>query len=961
MNTWLSLLSSWLLDVLVLGTVVLALALVLMVFLRQPAARMAVAWGTLLGLALLCVIVALPLWPRQAIFARQGLTGSDLEPAADNAEHALLRASTETEIAPLPEPTLIIAQPLSEAKSPDAMKTEAARLSFSIQAERLATAFWLLGSAMASAWIILGAWQALRLLYRAQEPPDWSRKELAQLVRGRGCLPRLKASEQIATALALGAARPHILLAAGSISKENAGQVRAALAHEWAHIRNGDLWLLVLERLLLPVFCLHPLYWLLRRQIRMSQELLADAAAAGENPIEYAEALVAWAKTAPRANPPLGMAALSLWENPCSLNRRVEMLLHSKTPVRAAGSRFGWLTTVSVLALVMALSLLTLRPAAIGQDSEHAASKEGERPKKPKKKKKERSNKPSALNREAPDSGAPRPAPAAASQTYMQLKIGQIDHDALTRADMSIGEIIQEASEDHCRLEGNLIVAELSPEQFTTLLERLQSAKSFTMLSEPQLITLDGREASVQVGSQVPFVRLDEAVNGEARRRVEFKEVGEKISIRPRLSGKNDSRLTLEIVLEHTQLVKDSPADVPKGVPAFSTRKLELASEMDLGRTLVITEKSPRKGEARQPFPLLAIRPETIVVAAPNAEQRLSAVQQENDALRKQVQDLQKKLSDLQVELQWLRAAATPEGKEKVSDEEFLRRVYLDLKGLLPTPEEVRAFLQDKDAQKRSKLIDKLLPKQTGDASNFNRPKESSLELDGLAATTTPPASVNRTRLGEQQIQGFQLANAKASDFALTLSKIVGSKGMDAVSIEVVEGNNAVIIMKGTPEVLALVEALLKELDRAETTKTKATEKQGADAEKLQELEIRQAQAALNAAKAKYDRLLSLRKANAVSEAELESIAVAVKQAELQLQRSKVAGDDVAQLEIELEQAAVALQAAKAEFDRAKKLLEKGSLVLHDFRALQFEVVKREIELERAKARLEAVKSKPKP
>jgi hypothetical protein len=43
------------------------------------------------------------------------------------------------------------------------------------------------------------------------------------------------------------------------------------------------------------------------------------------------------------------------------------------------------------------------------------------------------------------------------------------------------------------------------------------------------------------------------------------------------------------------------------------------------------------------------------------------------------------------------------------SDEEFLRRATLDLIGLVPTPEDYRAFLQDKDPARRSKLIDRLL------------------------------------------------------------------------------------------------------------------------------------------------------------------------------------------------------------------------------------------------------------
>lgn len=46
---------------------------------------------------------------------------------------------------------------------------------------------------------------------------------------------------------------------------------------------------------------------------------------------------------------------------------------------------------------------------------------------------------------------------------------------------------------------------------------------------------------------------------------------------------------------------------------------------------------------------------------------------------------------------------------ELCSDQEFLRRVYLDVIGTLPTPDEARAFLADADPQKRNKLIDRLL------------------------------------------------------------------------------------------------------------------------------------------------------------------------------------------------------------------------------------------------------------
>ncbi len=42
-------------------------------------------------------------------------------------------------------------------------------------------------------------------------------------------------------------------------------------------------------------------------------------------------------------------------------------------------------------------------------------------------------------------------------------------------------------------------------------------------------------------------------------------------------------------------------------------------------------------------------------------------------------------------------------------DAEFVRRIYLDLTGTIPTAAEVRAFLEDKSADKRAKLINQLL------------------------------------------------------------------------------------------------------------------------------------------------------------------------------------------------------------------------------------------------------------
>jgi hypothetical protein len=62
---------------------------------------------------------------------------------------------------------------------------------------------------------------------------------------------------------------------------------------------------------------------------------------------------------------------------------------------------------------------------------------------------------------------------------------------------------------------------------------------------------------------------------------------------------------------------------------------------------------------------------------------------------------------DAEVTAAWQREKITP--AEPASDAEFLRRVHLDLVGVIPTYDETVAFLADTAADKRQRLIDRLL------------------------------------------------------------------------------------------------------------------------------------------------------------------------------------------------------------------------------------------------------------
>jgi hypothetical protein len=64
-------------------------------------------------------------------------------------------------------------------------------------------------------------------------------------------------------------------------------------------------------------------------------------------------------------------------------------------------------------------------------------------------------------------------------------------------------------------------------------------------------------------------------------------------------------------------------------------------------------------------------------------------------------------LVDQHTQKKWRDLGLVP--SELCGDEQFIRRLSLDLTATLPTPAQVRAFVDDKDPQKRDKLVDRLL------------------------------------------------------------------------------------------------------------------------------------------------------------------------------------------------------------------------------------------------------------
>ena len=101
------------------------------------------------------------------------------------------------------------------------------------------------------------------------------------------------------------------------------------------------------------------------------------------------------------------------------------------------------------------------------------------------------------------------------------------------------------------------------------------------------------------------------------------------------------------------------------------------------------------------------------------------------------------------------------------TDEEFVRRAYLDLTGVIPTADKARAFLDSTDPKKREKLIDELL-----DSPNFGRHL-----ADVWQAKLMPRGSDNRFVLREPFVKWLDEQFNKNTPWNVLVTSIVTASG----------------------------------------------------------------------------------------------------------------------------------------------------------------------------------------
>lgn len=248
----------------------------------------------------------------------------------------------------------------------------------------LAVSAWLLIALAGVARTGYGLWAARRLADDASTLTDDRlcrlQEEIAATLGMSAPLARVLETDAVRVPVAFGLGNGCVLLPAGWREWDDE-QLRAALAHEMAHLRRKDwavrLWSLAAR----SVFWFHPLSWWLERRLSALAEMCCDeeGARAIGNPDRYAEIVLEFARVAAPMRGQLvlaGMAMTRTGERKSLMHQRLERILAADRAGRGVPGK-------STLAAIVLLALFAVWAASalqVGQAPRTPSAMDGSMP-----------------------------------------------------------------------------------------------------------------------------------------------------------------------------------------------------------------------------------------------------------------------------------------------------------------------------------------------------------------------------------------------------------------------------------------------------------------------------------------------------------------------------------------------------------------------------------------------------
>ena len=349
---------------------------------RQPVRRLRLAELTLFGCLLAPWLSLLPGLPRFALGWLQaprsearvengGMRAEGHAPSAGRAIHSAPALPVQPggkleEAATLVGPSSVPSEPAPPAAEAPQVATVAAP-----PAPLLVVLTYLGLTAAFGLWWLAGIVKLRRLTRSCYPAPAEVAELLDQIAGPAARRVRLLASDRLDLPVMFGWRRPAIVLPGALCRSGDAEALRYCLAHEWSHVESGDMLGWHLASLAGLLFFYQPLFWWLRRQLRLCQDYLADARAAEQAGVaeDYAAFLVGLARR--RLGAPVALA-LGVGDRRSNLYRRVLMLVTTSRPLERRCRRL-WTAAAALATALLLLAVAAVRLDAAAEDQKAPA------------------------------------------------------------------------------------------------------------------------------------------------------------------------------------------------------------------------------------------------------------------------------------------------------------------------------------------------------------------------------------------------------------------------------------------------------------------------------------------------------------------------------------------------------------------------------------------------------------
>jgi beta-lactamase regulating signal transducer with metallopeptidase domain len=176
---------------------------------------------------------------------------------------------------------------------------------------------------------LAGQWALARLIRQGRSAPEPVQQVFDRMAVQTGQTEtRLLVSNRVPVPMCCGLRTPTVVIPRSLVLRNDPAVWRWVFTHELTHLARRDTWSTWALGLAQAIYFYVPWFWSLKRQIRLCQEYVADAAAAAQGPWadDYAQFLVSLAHC-----PAAPQGATGVLGQTSDLYRRVTMVLQPKT------------------------------------------------------------------------------------------------------------------------------------------------------------------------------------------------------------------------------------------------------------------------------------------------------------------------------------------------------------------------------------------------------------------------------------------------------------------------------------------------------------------------------------------------------------------------------------------------------------------------------------------------------